>query len=304
MQAKLQVKPVGEMPYEVEIANTATIGRTKDNTISFPDNPHISRQHAIIRCHNAYQYQIMDLGSRNGTFVNGRRVIMPVVLENGALIRITNHEILFEQTDASSTHQPVEVTIAATTGAGLDHAANVAIMVCDIRGFSTMSEILPEDQLARTLGEWFREAGNLVQSSGGTVDKFIGDAVLAYWDLDNNANLATQNALQTGLALHERASMISWPKNEPFRIAVALHYGQVTCGNIGLVAQRDATIIGDAVNTTFRIESMMKPLGKRTVLSGDFRDALARPGDYADLGEHQLKGKNQLVRLYSVEENG
>ena len=58
---------------------------------------------------------------------------------------------------------------------------NAAILVCDIRGFSTQSEILPANSLAQLLGQWFREAGNGVQKHGGVIDKFIGDAILAYW---------------------------------------------------------------------------------------------------------------------------
>ena len=57
----------------------------------------------------------------------------------------------------------------------------VALLVCDIRGFSTMAEKISSSRLAQHLGIWFREAGNLVRKNGGTIDKFIGDAVLAYW---------------------------------------------------------------------------------------------------------------------------
>jgi len=75
----------------------------------------------------------------------------------------------------------------------------------------------------------------------------------------------------------------------------------VTCGNIGLVAQRDATIIGDAVNTAFRMESVMKQLNKPLVLSDDFLAALGEPpASYADLGEHGLKGKKDVVRIYGL----
>ena len=68
MPAKLKVRTAEAEAFEVEVGNTATIGRSRDNTVSLHTNPHVSRQHAIIRCHNAYQFQIMDLGSRNGTF--------------------------------------------------------------------------------------------------------------------------------------------------------------------------------------------------------------------------------------------
>jgi len=301
MRATLRVRPGEAEPFDAEIANTATIGRSPDNTISLAASPHVSRQHAIIRCHNAWQYQIMDLGSRNGTFVNGRRVITPTLLTHGAIIRIASNEITFEQPEDQAQGTVIEATLAAGTDHGDEQSATVAIMVCDLRGFSTMSEILPEEQLAKTLGEWFRDAGNLVQSNGGTIDKFIGDAMLAYWELGPAES--TSAALRTGHGLLDKSRAKRWPGPAPkaFDIAVALHYGNVTCGNIGLVAQRDATIIGDSVNTTFRIESVMKPLGQRMVMSADFLEASGRPAsDYADLGDHQLKGKNQPVRLFGL----
>lgn len=305
MQAKLKVRPSEGEPFEVEVGNTATIGRGRDNSVCLPMNQHVSRQHAIVRCHNAWQYQIMDLGSRNGTFVNGRRVITPVILEHGAVIRISNNELVFEQTEGGADDSGYDVTLASGTDTHQEESATVAIMVCDIRGFSTMSEILPEDALARTLGEWFRVAGNHVQDSGGTIDKFIGDAILAYW-VGGAANPGEEvlRAFRTGTSLLEKAQAHQWPDHpdKKFQIAVALHHGTVTCGNIGLVAQRDATIIGDAVNTVFRMEGVMKQLGQRLATSGDFHSLLpeAMQPDFDDLGDHQLKGKNQLVRLFGL----
>ena len=301
VQAKLKILPSEGEPFEVEVGNTATIGRGRDNTVSLFMSPHVSRQHAIIRCHNAWQYQIMDLGSRNGTFVNGRRVITPVVLEHGAVIRISGNELLFEQIENDAPDSGYDLTLAAGTDAeGISVTA--AIMVCDIRGFSTMAEILPDDTLARTLGEWFRMAGNLVQDSGGTIDKFIGDAVLAYWIHGGEPGAEVRKAFSTGEALLEKAVRHRWMDHpeKPFQIAVALHCGQVTCGNIGLVAQRDATIIGDSVNTVFRIESLMKPLGQRLAASAEFHSFLPEKSraSFENLGEHLLKGKNQPVRLF------
>jgi adenylate cyclase len=303
MPAKLKVRPGGGDPFEVEIGNTATIGRSRDNTVSLHTNPHVSRQHAVIRCHNAYQFQIMDLGSRNGTFVNGRRVITPTILTHGAVIRITNNELIFEQSEQTWEDASHDVTIVAGTESTHDQSAVVAVMVCDIRGFSTMSELLPEDELARTLGQWFRDVGNIVHENGGTIDKFIGDAVLAYWTRESNDGRESRGALDSALGLLKAADKRSWrlAEEQPFRIAVALHYGSVTCGNVGLVAQRDATILGDTVNTVFRIERMMKQLNQRLAVSQDFLGSLPVQGiELTDLGEHQLKGKYQAVRLFGM----
>ena len=121
-------------------------------------------------------------------------------------------------------------------------------------------------------------------------------------------------ALTVGRKLLTLAESMRWPLPpatmtssstpdgvHPFRIAVALHHGTVTCGNIGLVAQRDATIIGDAVNTAFRMETVMKQLNQLIVLSSDFLQALDGPADdYTDLGKHELKGKKDGVRIFGL----
>lgn len=304
MRARLKVRPAEGEPFEVEVGNTATIGRSRDNTVALADSKHVSRQHAVIRCHNAFQYQIMDLGSRNGTFVNGRRVITPTTLSHGAVIRITNNELIFEQSEAPVSDSTYDATLAAGgSDATRDQNAFVAVMVCDIRGFSTISEALPEEELARNLGEWFRDASNIVHESGGTIDKFIGDAILAYWPReDANPGDEARRALASGMKLLEKSTTRQWPgENKAFAIAVALHHGIVTCGNIGIDAQRDATIIGDTVNTVFRIESVMKPLNQKLAASQDFLSHIAdQTLAFADLGDHQLKGKNQPVRLFGL----
>ena len=107
MPAKLRVAPLTGEPFELTIGNTATIGRTSDNTVCLSGSPLVSRQHALLRCHNGYQYQIIDLGSRNGTFVNEQRVVMPMTLSHGARIRVAKNDLVFEEItpDFSSAHK-------------------------------------------------------------------------------------------------------------------------------------------------------------------------------------------------------
>jgi adenylate cyclase len=300
MPAKLRVTPLAGEPFELTIGNTATIGRTSDNIVCLSGSPLVSRQHALVRCHDGYQYQIIDLGSRNGTFVNDQRVVMPMTLAHGARILIAKNELLFEQVDDDFSHAHLEVTLAGSMAGAGSAIRPVALLVCDIRGFSSMAEKISSNDLAQQLGVWFREAGNLVTKSGGTIDKFIGDAVLAYWGGcgDDEANCtATLNVARDLLALAEK---ITWSGGQPFRVGVALHYGAVTCGNVGLDAQRDATIIGDAVNTVFRLESVMKELNQLLLLSADFRERLPEGERLVDLGDRKLKGKQQEVRIYGL----
>jgi adenylate cyclase len=79
-----------------------------------------------------------------------------------------------------------------------------------------------------------------------------------------------------------------------------LHFGRVTSSNIGQVAMRDATIIGDAVNTAFRLEGVTKELNQNLVLSQDFVTVLPPGREFVDFGEFQLKGKSQSVRVYGL----
>ena len=209
----------------------------------------------------------MDLGSRNGTYVNDQRVVMPVTLQTGARIRIANNDLIFEQ----------EVRVREQRRGGGHHwpgssdpamqtVHNAAILVCDIRGFSTQSEILPASTLAQLLGQWFREAGNAVQKHGGVIDKFIGDAdprLLAGKPRPAARVRATRVPMRAP-ACSTSPRKMKWPESgKPFTVGIAMHYGRVAFGNIGLVAQRDATIIGNAVNTAFRLESVMKELNQK-----------------------------------------
>ncbi len=91
-----------------------------------------------------------------------------------------------------------------------------------------------------------------------------------------------------------------WPEsNKPFEVGIAMHYGRVSFGNIGLVAQRDATIIGNAVNTTFRLESVMKELGQKLLVSDRMVEAVEPASrQFADFGEKALKGKSETVRVF------
>jgi len=299
MPAKLRVTPLASEPFELTIGNTTTIGRTSDNTVCLSGSPLVSRQHALVRCHDGYQYQIIDLGSRNGTYVNEQRVVMPTTLADGARILIAKNELVFERVEEDFSSAHLEVTMAGSM-AGVGSAIQpVALLVCDIRGFSTMAEKVSSDDLAQQLGVWFREAGNLVSKNGGTIDKFIGDAMLAYWS-GCGEEVDCPATLRIARQLLDLAARIKWSNGEAFRVGVALHYGSVTCGNVGVDAQRDATIIGDAVNTVFRLESVMKELNQQILLSADFREHLSGNETLLDLGERKLKGKQQAVRIYGL----
>ena len=302
MAAKLQIQPATAPPFEVGVGNTATIGRTRENTVCLSFSPLVSRQHALIRCHNGWQYQLIDLGSRNGTYVNDERVVMPVTLMDGARIRIADNEMTFVEHAEEVEHHSNAMTVVGSVDHSVMEARPVALLVCDIRGFSTMSEKISGAELAQVLGAWFRETGNLVAQSTGTIDKFIGDAMLAYWGVSQRGVMDCGTAFAATKRILALADARTWPNGEAFQVAISLHYGRATCSNVGVAAERDATIIGDAVNTVFRLEALSKELKSRVILSGDFVEQMPDTKRFKDLGEHVLKGKSQKIQAFGVVE--
>jgi adenylate cyclase len=243
----------------------------------------------------------MDLGSRNGTFVNDQRVIMPIILEPGARVRIADYELVFDQVPGDQPGEHMDATLAAMSHDTSHAILSVALLVCDIRGFSPMAEKLGDRRIAQVLGQWFRDIGNAVQSSGGIIDKYIGDAVLAYWPARDQVGTECATCLDVARTILELAGTRTWADTEqPFRVGIALHFGRVTSSNIGQVAVRDATIIGDTVNTAFRLEGVMKQLNQPLVMSQDFVTVLPSRQQLTDFGEFQLKGKSQQVRVFGL----
>ncbi len=298
MSAKLIIENAEAPSREIMIGNTASLGRTRDNHVCLSFSREVSRRHAVLRCHNGFQYQITDLGSRNGTFINGKRVILPMNLTTGDVIRVGNVSMRFEELSPED-DENLGHTLAAAYLSGHELIQRAAILVSDIRGFSRESEQLDPPLVARTLGGWFRRAGEAIHATGGVIDKFIGDALLAYWPATPPEAALCERVLSCANRLLDLAAEQSWPvTHAPFRVGIALHFGSVTTANFGTNLERDATIIGDTVNTAFRLESLTKTLGKPLLLSDIFANILGWPEEeFLELGDHPLRGKNQPIRV-------
>lgn len=305
MPATLQVTPADAERFEIRIGNVASIGRLPDSTVCLSSGPVVSRQHAVIRSHNGSDYQIIDLGSLNGTYVNGQRVVLPVQLDNRARIRIAGNEIVFERcADLSGACDESTLPGSISSSGYSGYVSSfVALLVCDIRGFTMATENLSKDDLAQTLGGWFREAGNLIHLSGGNIDKFVGDAFFAYWTKRDTRPSECEAAFESSQRLLQLAKTLAWPDaHEPFEIVVALNCGSVTCRNMGVMAESDAVILGDAVNTVFRLESLAKQLKQPLLASHDFVSSLPSADGLIDLGWQTLKGKQNPVRVFGLNE--
>jgi adenylate cyclase len=177
-----------------------------------------------------------------------------------------------------------------TRGSG--ETIRAVIWLCDLRGFTNLSETLPRDVLIDLLNAYFGPMCDAVTANGGEVLKFIGDAMLAIFPIEGDAQATCARALIAA----ERAKTELVQENgrragnglPRIDYGLALHVGDVMYGNIGSDTRLDFTVIGPAVNLTARIESMCRQLSRQILLSSDFV-ALGRVAA-SSLGTFALKG--------------
>lgn len=288
---------------KIALLETMLLGRKKDCHIRLTDS-RVSRQHAMIRRQDDGDYWFYDLGSSNGSYINDQRVITTRKLLSEDRIRICDHEYTF---DAGSDEQANDFT---SDSSSLDATISeirtipVVMLVSDIKGFTEISEKLPPDVLAQTIGSWYRECDQVLSTYGATVDKFIGDAVLAYW---MDINPETRNkALMGAKALQAACQRISMDKSDAFseislslESGIGLHLGKVAHGQMG---QGAFTMLGDAVNITFRLESLTRTIKKPILVSEEFLNGWDEGFRYCrHEGSHIVKGRTTPLEVYSVE---
>ncbi len=178
----------------------------------------------------------------------------------------------------------------------------VAVFFSDIRDFTPMSETMNPDQIASLLTEYFTEMVEIVFENGGTLDKFMGDAIMALWGApithENDADRAMQAAIEQQETLTKLNQKWADEGRQPVEIGIGINFGEVFAGNIGSDRRLEYTVIGDAVNTASRLCS--KAGGGEILISEPFYRALANPPEVETLEPLQLKGKSQAFPVYRV----
>ena len=179
----------------------------------------------------------------------------------------------------------------------------VTVLFSDIRGFTSLSEAMSPDEIASLLTEYFTVMVEIVFEHGGTLDKFIGDALMALWGAplsrDDDADRATRAAMAMQRALKELNEEWSAQGRTTLSIGIGISAGDVFAGNIGSDRRLEYTVIGDAVNTAARLCSEAGP--GEILISGSLHRALADPPRVEALEPLPLKGKAQAVPVYHVE---
>lgn len=178
----------------------------------------------------------------------------------------------------------------------------VVVFFSDIRGFTPMSEKMSPDEIASLLTEYFTEMVGIVFEHGGTLDKFMGDAIMALWGApvaaEDDADRAMQAAIEMMRVLGELNQ--KWgAEGKPYvEIGIGINFGEVFAGNIGAEQRMEYTVIGDAVNVASRLCS--KAGGGQVIVSEPFYNALKDPPDVEAMEPLELKGKSETVCVYQL----
>ena len=183
----------------------------------------------------------------------------------------------------------------------------MTVLFSDIRGFTTVSEKGQPEEIVAILNEYFSRMVAIVFEHKGTLDKFVGDMVMALFgaplDDPNHAEHAVDAALEMIRELNRLNEKWAGEGRPALDIGIGVSTGPMIAGNIGSEAIMSYTVIGDAVNLGARLESLNKEYGTRIIISEATRDVL--PGRYVlrPLGDVTVKGKTRPVAIFEVKEN-
>ncbi|MEO8021008.1 adenylate/guanylate cyclase domain-containing protein [Polaromonas sp.] len=181
-------------------------------------------------------------------------------------------------------------------------AKELTVMFCDMRGFTRMSETMEPTQLQALLNSVFSRLTDQIRSNRGTIDKYMGDCVMAFWgapvDTPEHAGLAVKTSLEMVQAVRQLNEEHRAKGLPEIGIGIGLNTGSMCVGDMGSDIRRSYTVIGDAVNLGSRLEGLCKTYGVDTVVSESTRH-LAAEFAWQELDKVRVKGKDQAVAIFS-----
>lgn len=194
--------------------------------------------------------------------------------------------------------------LAGATTRGSGETISAAIMICDLRNFTQISDLWPRDDVIEMLNGFFDAISDPIERSGGEILKFLGDGLLAVFPLDHeDACCKLLASIQEARSNMKRLNEKNLIRGRPvLNYGVGVHLGDVMYGNIGTKKRLDFTVVGPAVNITSRLESLTKEVGRSVLLSGAFADASCCRHGLERVGLFPLKGLGEPVEVFALED--
>lgn len=177
---------------------------------------------------------------------------------------------------------------------------NVAILFCDLRGFTSLGESASAEEIILFLNVYFADISRVITENNGIINKFMGDAVLAIFGLEGGEGNPVEDAVNASLDIIQHSADLYMPNAMHPESGVGIDFGTVVGATIGSEDRYEYTIIGDAVNKASRLESLSKRLGYSIILSQNAYTHLPNEiGQYFEaLGSHRVRGGGEAISVY------
>ncbi len=267
------------------LEGNCSIGRAALNTLMI-DSPRVSRLHAIIHLEDSGAFWLIDLGSSNGTFLNKRRIHEPVRLRDQDEINVGGKSFVFHQPRGKPSAE-LKAGVVAT----FQEVENIDcwLLVADIKNFTPLSRSMKSGELANLVSCRLGTCKDIIERRRGTVNKYLGDGILAYWP---DESTATEDVVSTVQELKN----VQIRDGPAFRFVV--HFGTVAVG--GVSSTKEETLMGSEVNLVFRLEKVLASLGESCGISEPARAKLGEIIPCRLLGEYELKGFERKRPLFAI----
>jgi adenylate cyclase len=301
----VEVSIAGEdLVFELTDTPTLSIGRSPQNTVVLDDDTMVSRKHALVQREAGGAYYLSDLGSRNGTTLNGVPVTAPVALADGDTFTAGSHRFTFHD----QTQREEKEVVAQDPTDVLVVERMITILVIDLRDYTVLARELGEARISEIMNKLFHESGRMLKRKGSWAQKYIGDAVMAFWVHGEEEGTPRSIVLMLE-ALVELAVIIDGISTEyapprPLAFGAGINSGVAVTGNMGTTGISDHTAMGDAVNKAFRLESTTKEIGRQIVVGHSTFRLMSLPPEIEALftpHDVKLKGYDALERVYALD---
>jgi adenylate cyclase len=263
------------------------IGRSADCQMPIND-ARVSRRHAMIHCQGNREFWLVDLGSANGTRLNGRRLSQPCRLQDQDRIEIADSRFVFRQANPSPPTPRSSLPVTEATMHEI-RTFNCWLLLADMVDSTQVLRRLESAQAAGLTGRWLARCKAIIDTCHGTVNKFLGDGLLAYWPDTPGAAAGIAEALRAFQKLQEEAQPV-------FR--VVLHYGPAASG--GAPSLGEESLAGKEVTFAFRMEELASILGTGLLISEAAALKLQPWLQASPVGSHNVNSFEGTFNFFSL----
>lgn len=271
---------------QVPLSSPFNIGRSSKCRYVISNNK-VSREHTLLQYDDMERHWLLiDLGSTNGTYLNGQRVIQPVPLVDGDEICIGDNRFIFHE-PANADNPDAECTAVDQTEVAIAQSP-CWLLIADVKQSTQLIQQISQREWSTKLRIWAEECKEIVHGSGGLINEYMGDGLLAFWRDKQGLPLLMAKVLKHFNTLESASGM-------EFR--VVCHYGVVSIG--GGMSSGQEKLAGKELNYVFKVEKPAGRTGEKINLTDSASVRLGSFLDVVEIGEFEVSGFTGTHKLFA-----